>query len=494
MASKHPIIRHGAHFAFAAILAVVASALPAPAALAAQLFQPLSPTVASAMSADQQASLDRIRSMPTTASVQVVTINLDALGDATTTMALPDAREVTATTARKEVRSDRDYTWYGTLAGTTGQAILVVHDGKVTGSINSGTETYKVTPLGDGQHAIIKFDASRLPPEHPPSFIERERRGDAAPIPQQPRDLAPDAAPIQIDVLVAYTPSAAAQVADIAALVQLAVDEANQSYVNSKINQQLRLVYSYQVNYNEAGKSYDTIVADLAGKSDGNMDEIHQLRDQYGADLVALIVNQSAFCGMADAIMATEDKAFAAVYYSCATGYYSFAHELGHLMGARHDPANDPSTNPFAYGHGFQEGTAAWRTIMAYQCASKPCTRLQYWSNPNVSYGGGPMGSAATHDNARVLNQTAATVAAFRNPAVQAAVEYGKDRPGSDISNFAMPANSDPEACQGACEANASCVAWTFVRSGWQGPTPHCWLKKPAPAATDRFCCVSGTK
>src|SRR5262249_4593518 len=267
------------------------------------------PTVASTMPADQQASLDRIRSLPTTASVQVVTINLDALGDATTTMALPDAREVTATTSRREVRSDGDYTWYGTLAGTPGQAIVVGNDGKVRGSINSGTETYKVTPLGDGQHAIIKFDASRLPPEHPPSFIERERRGDAAPIPQQQQDLAAGAGPVQIDVLVAYTPSAAAQVADIGALVQLAVDEANQSYVNSKINQQLRLVYRYQVNYNEAGKSYDKIVADLAGKSDSSMDEIHQLRDQYGADLVALIVNQADFCGMADAIMATEATA-----------------------------------------------------------------------------------------------------------------------------------------------------------------------------------------
>jgi hypothetical protein len=420
MASPSPIIRNSARFAVAAILVVIGSALPWQAARAAQLFQQVPPTVANAMSADQQASVDRIRNLPTTASVQVVTIDLNALGDATTTMALPDAREVTATATRRDVRGDRDYTWYGTLAGTPGDAILVVRDGNVTGSINSGTDTYKVTPLGNGQHAIVKFDASRLPPEHPPSFIERERRGDAAPLPP-PRDLALDAGPIVIDVLVAYTPTAAAQVNNIAAFVQLAVDEANQSYVNSKVNQRLRLVHSYQVNYNEAGKGYDTIVADLAGKSDGSMDEIHQLRDQHGADLVALIVNQTDFCGMADAIMASEATAFAAVHWNCATGYYSFAHELGHLMGARHDPANDPSTAPFPHGHGFQEGSAAWRTVMAYQCGARACTRLPYWSNPNVNYQGVPMGTTPAHDNARVLNQTAPTIATFR-AAVQDAV------------------------------------------------------------------------
>jgi hypothetical protein len=78
-------------------------------------------------------------------------------------------------------------------------------------------------------------------------------------------------------------------------------------------------------------------------------------------------------------------------------------------------------------------------------------------------------------------------------PALAQTIEYGKDRLGSDIGNFSLPANSVPKNCQGACQANSSCVAWTFVRSGWQGPTPHCWLKNPAPASTDNLCCVSGT-
>jgi hypothetical protein len=89
---------------------------------------------------------------------------------------------------------------------------------------------------------------------------------------------------------------------------------------------------------------------------------------------------------------------------------------------------------------------------------------------------------------------TFALTVLFAAPASAQTVEYGKDRLGSDITSFNLPANGSPENCQGACEANASCVAWTFVRAGWQGPAPRCWLKSQAPAPTDSFCCVSGRK
>ena len=55
--------------------------------------------------------------------------------------------------------------------------------------------------------------------------------------------------PTQIDVLVAYTSGAKAAVTDIDATIALAVAEANQSYVNSKIQIQLNLVDSFEVSY-----------------------------------------------------------------------------------------------------------------------------------------------------------------------------------------------------------------------------------------------------
>jgi len=81
---------------------------------------------------------------------------------------------------------------------------------------------------------------------------------------------------------------------------------------------------------------------------------------------------------------------------------------------------------------------------------------------------------------------------AVANPAQT--IEYGTDRPGSDITNFSLPVTSVPQHCQGACLANGNCLAWTFVRTGVQGPAPRCWLKFQTPASRDDICCVSGIK
>ncbi len=73
-------------------------------------------------------------------------------------------------------------------------------------------------------------------------------------------------------------------------------------------------------------------------------------------------------------------------------------------------------------------------------------------------------------------------------------VEYGIDRPGSDIATgFDLPVD-DHNLCRQACLDEAQCVAWTYVRRGHQGPFPRCWVKNKVPAKRDASCCVSGVK
>ena len=163
-------------------------------------------------------------------------------------------------------------------------------------------------------------------------------------------------------------------------------------------------------------------MARLAGTTDAFMNDVHGLRNAYGADVVSLIVqNGGGICGTADAIRATAATAFDVVTRSCLTSNYSFAHELGHLQGARADVAADPRNTPYSYGHGYVNTAARWRTVMAEnkQCAALGfnCVRLQYWSNPSKTYGGAPMGNT-TSRNYLVLNNTAATVANFRAKAI----------------------------------------------------------------------------
>ena len=190
--------------------------------------------------------------------------------------------------------------------------------------------------------------------------------------------------------------------------------EANQGYTNSGITITVQLANKSQVTYTESG-NFTTDLSRYRGTADGYMDSIHTTRNSTTADVGVLLINNTQYCGLASGIGSTASTAFAAVYWDCATGYYSFAHEIGHLQSARHDPANDPTTTPYAWGHGYQytASTPKWRTIMAYDC-SGGCPRLNYWSNPNNLYNGHPMGTTTKNHNSRVLNDTRATVAAFR--------------------------------------------------------------------------------
>ena len=80
-------------------------------------------------------------------------------------------------------------------------------------------------------------------------------------------------------------------------LVKLAVAETNHAFRTSNIDTELVLVHSYRhPTYveNESG-GYKNIflnsLYDARNHGDGNMDDIHELREEHGADLVALIVD-----------------------------------------------------------------------------------------------------------------------------------------------------------------------------------------------------------
>lgn len=79
--------------------------------------------------------------------------------------------------------------------------------------------------------------------------------------------------------------------------------------------------------------------------------------------------------------------------------------------------------------------------------------------------------------------------------AAETIVEPGIDRPGGDYKNFDLePSIAGFGPCKSACESDGSCQAWTFVKSGVQGPKARCWLKGSVPAVVRNNCCVSGVK
>ncbi len=292
--------------------------------------------------------------------------------------------------------------------------ILVRRGNGVTGNVRVDGKLFRIqTIAGTADTALIEVNEDKRPPDHPSAF------GDLPQIAMQQAPsgrvgaLAIDPGPTAtIRVLVVATNAAvSAYGGDMAALVDLAVAESNQGYVNSNVGINMELAGYTTTTYADAGMSTD--LSRFRGTSDGYMDNIHALRDANAADVAVLVGNDSSACGLASGIGSTATTAFATAYWDCITGYYSFAHEIGHLQSARHDPATDPTNSPYAYGHGYRAPNNAWRTIMAYNC-SPSCPRINYWSNPDVTYGGVAMGTANTSHNQRVLVNTKATIAAFR--------------------------------------------------------------------------------
>jgi hypothetical protein len=116
--------------------------------------------------------------------------------------------------------------------------------------------------------------------------------------------------------------------------------------------------------------------------------------------------------------------AFSVVSRNCATGYYSFAHELGHNLGCQHDHAN-AGNGAYSFSYGHRSSGNQWRTIMSYA----PGTRIQHFSSPDVVYAGEPTGvpegNANAADNAETIRTLAAAMSAFRDRPVEA---YGEGK------------------------------------------------------------------
>ena len=254
--------------------------------------------------------------------------------------------------------------------------------------------------------------------------------------------ICPPAEQSVIDLAVFYTSAARENTGgtdEIATAIDLMVAETNMAYMNSGANQRLNLVAAEEVAGYRETDNLATDVLRLRSTSDGYMDEIHDIRDEVAADIVLLI--PAGLSGRAYQLhvpsTSSESSAFGVVNaYSSST----FAHELGHIMGLRHDryaqcggSCSAVTRFPYAFGYVNQEAlepgapdTAFWRTIMAYPNQCGACPAILRFSNPDQIYpdpGGDPLGKAGLEpaagvdgpsDAVRMLNRTRGYVANYR--------------------------------------------------------------------------------
>ncbi len=362
-------------------------------------------------------------------------------------------------------------TWVGRLAGEPRSAVTLVYGGGLlAGTVATSRGLFQIRPASEAVrranpqafgdvHVIAQVDQSAFLREADPLEVTLSPEAVSA----AGDVVMADTAGV-IDVMVVYTSAAqlhAGGTAAITNLINLSISETNTSYANSDILQRVRLVHTAPVTYTEVS-AFGTNLSNLRFGSGSGLGGVAALRNQYGADLVAMLVHPASpsACGVAY-VMTTVSTAFETAGFSvtdtaCLSPNYTFAHELGHNMGAQHDWYVSQATLPYTYAHGYVNPAVGyrWRTIMAYndRCTVQgfSCSRLLAWSNPEnrlspvcasgnficranlwlvpgtpVPFGvpggtkspcsvGNLADTECDADNRRALNNTALTVANFR--------------------------------------------------------------------------------
>lgn len=320
-----------------------------------------------------------------------------------------DSKTYDAKIGNVEIRAIDDVTWRGKINSDkfSGDVFLTFTKGYVAGMIYTPDAVYEIVAKGEKQY-LVQLDQALFPECYGDLKGEQETGTRSV----APEGVASDSGDM-IDVLVVYTTAVKNNVGgnpQAQLLAQAAIDSTNTAYINSKIRQRLRLVHSEEIVYTETS-SASTDLSNLRSNA-----TIATMRNTFNADMVSMISESTGVCGIGyllNSMGGSPTNAFTVTVRSCAVGNLSFAHELGHNMGSQHNPENGSGPIfPYSYGH-YVNGS--YRTVMSYaDPCTNGCTRVPYFSNPQIVYSGLPTGIDNQRDNARSIEQTADIIAAYR--------------------------------------------------------------------------------
>ena len=321
-------------------------------------------------------------------------------------------------------RGSGDVAWRGRVARDDDSSVsLTLKHGLVYGRLRLREKIYEIRSRRNGRLVIEELNLASFPqcdvgPDHIDHRNHTRRAGDVLGGGAQSGAASAGDGAVVVDLLSVYSNDALAEagsVAQMEATIQAAVDAANTAFVNSNINATYRLVHVAHVDYDTAGSTSDDLrwVTDDPG--------VAALREQYGADMVSIIVDTPSSCGTAwvqrNPGPGFEDYAFQATDIDCAVGNLTFAHEHGHNLGMEHNPENSSASSssasyPWSFAH-YVNGS--YRTVMSYSSpCSNGCSRVAQFSNPDVVYNGVPTGVEGSRDNAQTGSLTTPIAANFR--------------------------------------------------------------------------------
>lgn len=402
---------------------------------------------------------------------------LASIGSGTLVLTGPDGRQVRMEYARHVEHPSGDWSWIGRDENGI-DGILTFGEKAVFGVMPYGEdETLRLT-TNNGQVYMATSTKGVLSPLQqrtrdgiaPPDYLVPS--GDISAMATEALDVeaaatsaiaaAAAAAPVQraadaantIDLLLGYTPGFASLhggASQAQTRLNHIVTVGNQTFANSALDMEIRLVHTMQVNYADTG-SNETTLEQLTGSNGSSsvsipasLRPLRDARETHGADLVSLVRRfrdaDHEGCGIAWLIGGAQTpivQGHEMFGYSVISdsngmqapdnGHYcrdeTLVHELGHNLGSQHDDEaarggdgnldpGDYGRYPFSFGLKTNSGNGNFYTVMAYGDAGQSAWRV--FSNPQITFcGGRACGVANQSDNARSLRQTAPLIAAFR--------------------------------------------------------------------------------
>ena len=290
-----------------------------------------------------------------------------------------------------------------------------------TSRVTANTQTDYLMEIDD--NSILKLNNDER--DIPVLKIESDGRegselSDAAQICSRDVNLK-DTDPATIRVLVVYTPAAknwAGPGDAIDNVINGAMNIAQNVLDNQGNGDRIVLAHSAQVNYTETpNSSMNNDLDYLTNDLDGVMDEVHQLRKQYEADIVSLFVVNNALGGLGWVLMndakGSYQYAFNVIRVQQAAQSTTLIHEIGHNMAMRHEieqyPTPPTPLYPYAWGYYWTgSDSKVYGSVMSYTGIG-----TQFFSNPDQIYMGGATGTSSAN-NAQVFRNTKHVVAFYK--------------------------------------------------------------------------------
>ncbi len=340
-----------------------------------------------------------------------------------------------------------------TLTSSFSDLFIIRQEGKIMGSFTSDSGMYEIQPLAsnDSMQFLLKVDHLRniglCGLEDDLEGYETDTTGSYA----------LSGSVCVVEVLALITPAARAQDPNINHRIDLAIYQGEQLFRNSHVlNKKYRLVGKQDVNLIERS---DDIEGDIDLWSADQ--DLNNLREQLNADLVVILTADiyDDLYGLAEDVGVDDDVAFCIVSVGPAsTGRFTFNHELGYLIGLRHQ---FDASGTFNHGYAFSTkkwflGRKNWHyTLMATVVVGG--SRLGNFSNPDVHYAGKPTGTHDWSNNARKAQETFCTVRDFRS------------------GNMAMVADLVGPS-RAACPCNSYSI-YVQVEGGFAAPLTYEWYE-----------------